>query len=149
MSTETTQAEVILNLINKVEDKNQRIKELENKIRKFEDQTKNSQNSNNEQQDQEKEEEDEAFFKTMKPKAVGFKERKNAIAEWFKNQGRTTTASIPVISEQVFGYRTANSTSSQYSAMRNAIQEDPRIQSTNSKDGRFKEYTLNNKVKIE
>lgn len=148
MSTETTQSDVIMRLLDKIEAKDKHIQNLENRIQKLQDQPENSQNSNNNQQDQENEE-DEAFFKTMKPKSVGFKERKNAIAEWFKSQGKMTTASIPVISEKVFGYRTANSTSSQYTAMRNAIQEDPRITPTNSKDGRFKEYTLNNKVKIE
>lgn len=146
MTEQHTQADVILKLHNKIEDKNKQILKLKKQLEEN-SQTNNNKETNSEEE--EKEEEDEAFFKNIKPKSVGFKERKNAVAEWFKAKGKSHKASIPKISEAVFGYRTANSTHSQYSAMRNAIQDDPRVISANSKDGRFIEYTLNNKVKID
>lgn len=148
--TNSNNSDVIMRLLSKIENKNQQIEDLKTKVAKKQAYQQQKQEEDKEEiENQEQEEEADVFFKEMKPKTVGFKERRNAIVEWFKSKGKRHRASVPVISEKVFGYRTTNSSHSQYHAVRNAIQQEPRVISANSKDGRYTEYKLSNKVKVE
>lgn len=131
---------MINRLLDKIQEKNEKIEELQNRL------GKQQAESNPEPQ---QEEEKEAFFKVIKPSVVGANERKNAIVEWFKSKEKFHTATIPEMAEKVFGHRTKNSSHKEYKAMVNALQEEPRVIPTESHKGRYKEYKLSNKVSRE
>jgi len=137
-----TQADVINRLLNKIEEQQKTIRELKTRI------GKQQAEANPEPQDTEQEDK-EAFFQVIKPSIVGASERKNAIVEWFKEQDKFHTATIPEMAEKVFGHRTENSSHKDYQAVVNALTEEPRIISAESREGRYQEYKLSNKVSRE
>lgn len=137
-----TQADIIDRLLNKIEEQQKTIRELENRIGK-------QQAEANPEPTGEEKEDKEAFFQVIKPSVVGASERKNAIVEWFKEQDKFHTAIIPDITEEVFGHRTENSSHDDYRAVVNVITEAPEIIPGEGREGRYQEYKLSNKVSRE
>lgn len=148
--TDKTQTDVVMRLLDKIEEQQDKIQELEKHTAKLQAHKNIKQSQQEEENNEDETTDEDVFFKAMKPRQVGYSERKNAISEWFKSQdSKFHTASIPKISEEVFGYRTRDSKNKHYIAIRNAIQKEPRVIPSNSKDGKFKEYKLSPKVKKE
>jgi Sec-independent protein translocase protein TatA len=133
----TTEADVIMRLLDKIEEQRKTIRAL----KEYESEETNQ----SETEDQEKKNEEQT--ESLDPLDVRKDKRSDRIVEYFKEHGTGHMATIPELAKEVFDSRVKDSSDEQYIAITNTLSDDPRLTSTKKKKGRYTQYKLNPRLK--
>jgi len=130
----TTEADVIMRLLDKIEEQRKTIRAL----KEYESEETNQSEDQEDSTDQ---------AESLDPLDVRKDKRSDRIVEYFKEHGTGHMATIPELAKEVFDSRVKDSSDEQYIAITNTLSDDPRLTSTKKKKGRYTQYKLNPRLK--
>lgn len=134
----TTEADVIMRLLDKIEEQRKTIRAL----KEYESE------ETNQSEDQETNQEDSTDqAESLDPLDVRKDKRADRIVEYFKDHNTGHMATIPELAKDVFDSRVKDSSDEQYIAITNTLSDDPRLTSTKKRKGRYTQYKLNPRLK--